>query len=331
MLKSITALREENSKLVLKADNMHSDLLSMQNSLHKKDDTIDLLRAELNKLRSCVNTVVQRLSSGNLSKNVVGAANYALLPTLPISSTGCPAGSTVSQSAVSSPVSLCDATQSYLTYSAAVANTNSVKLPVALSAYDATRSAVTLSGAAPATSALSSPSSLSSATLISVDVNNDTNTNKAKLPVASPTTLSDAMLSAAPTLLALSSPSSHLSPTQLAVDANVNNVTTAETTSSGTSTKPSPTGWKTVANNKRLKLKQPLLIGANNSNELSVIPNQKRLHVSSFSPTVTAAETISYAAIHACVDAKFLYCYMLVKKDTNLNGLNKSKLQIRRF
>ncbi|XP_036347888.1 uncharacterized protein LOC118757269, partial [Rhagoletis pomonella] len=102
--------------------------------------------------------------------------------------------------------------------------------------------------------------------------------------------------------------SSLLSCTQQAASPNLCNGSTATTPSLGTSTTPTqsvptdtntvnpapvstqqPNEWKTVSNSRRPKLTKPLIIGSNNNQELSVISQQKWLHVASFSTNVTAA------------------------------------------
>ncbi|XP_053968264.1 uncharacterized protein LOC128869683 [Anastrepha ludens] len=86
--------------------------------------------------------------------------------------------------------------------------------------------------------------------------------------------------------------------------------------------------WKTVTRANRKKLKQPLVIGSNQNSELSVVPNMKWLHISSFSNTVTAADIVDYVAKHAEIDRKFLSCYMLIKKDTLVKDFKKINFKL---
>ncbi|XP_017462235.1 PREDICTED: uncharacterized protein LOC108355596 [Rhagoletis zephyria] len=89
-----------------------------------------------------------------------------------------------------------------------------------------------------------------------------------------------------------------------------------------------PNDWKMVSKSRRPKLTKPLIIGSNNNKELSVISQQKWLHVASFSTNVTAANIISYVSKHADIDAKFLNCYLRIKKDANLDELRKVNFKL---
>ncbi|XP_036340175.1 uncharacterized protein LOC118749485 [Rhagoletis pomonella] len=98
-----------------------------------------------------------------------------------------------------------------------------------------------------------------------------------------------------------------------AADNDNRSATNDESTEIGDKNSNNNAAWTEVKNRRRKKAL--VVVGSNDSTELSVAIRNKWLHLSSFDPQVSAEDIKKYVAKHAGIDADSLACYMLVKKD----------------
>lgn len=83
-----------------------------------------------------------------------------------------------------------------------------------------------------------------------------------------------------------------------------------------------------VTKKKKRNNKRNVVVGQSDNNELNVIARMRWVHLSSFKPTVTEDEIISYVTKHVNVDSQMLSCYKLVKKDVNVNDLKRINFKL---
>lgn len=88
--------------------------------------------------------------------------------------------------------------------------------------------------------------------------------------------------------------------------------------------------WVNAINkkNKNKKKKRNIVVGQSDNDELEVIVRRKFVHLSSFKPSVTEEQIISYVKKHLNVVNDHIVCFKLVKKDTDLNSLKRINFKL---
>lgn len=83
-----------------------------------------------------------------------------------------------------------------------------------------------------------------------------------------------------------------------------------------------------VAVNRRKKNNRMFVIGKNSTNELDVIARRKWVHISSFKPTVTEDQILSYVEKSIDIARNHLLCRKLVKKDANVDEIRRVSFKL---
>ncbi|XP_036346581.1 uncharacterized protein LOC118755884 [Rhagoletis pomonella] len=293
ILNSIAAQREENNKLMIKIDNMHDVIISMQRVIHEKDDAIASLKAELSDLRSCMITAVEKFNSDNISKCFDHEAV-----------TSCANVNNVLLSAALPPVPVCDASQIDDNNSAARTNASNITVSASASVYDKSRLTPTYRDAL-----------TNMPTAATYDIERSIHTTQ--LTAAANTCYDTTAIS---TSIGTSTANTHTG------TANIDQVITPAASSARSSGSGDGAQWSTAGNKKRMK--RVLVVGTNANDDLNVAVQYKWLHLSSFATTVTTENIIEYVANHASVSKKALACYMLVKTNTQLSTLKRINFKL---
>lgn len=84
--------------------------------------------------------------------------------------------------------------------------------------------------------------------------------------------------------------------------------------------------WTQVRRRKRRN--RIVAVGDNDNNDLDVVVKKKFLHVSSFKPSVTSEQIISYIEKHTDIDKHHLECTRLVKKGTDETTLKHVNFKV---
>lgn len=79
--------------------------------------------------------------------------------------------------------------------------------------------------------------------------------------------------------------------------------------------------WNNVTRRKKPSRMRRVVFGQNNNSELAVALKFKWVHLSSFKPSVTEENIISYVMKHLKIDKEQLVCYKLVKKEKSMDDL----------
>lgn len=79
--------------------------------------------------------------------------------------------------------------------------------------------------------------------------------------------------------------------------------------------------WSNVTKRRGNRNRRVVVIGDSDNAELDVVIKKKWVHISSFKPTVTEDNIISYVSKHLDIDKSHISCFKLLRKDTVVDDL----------